>query len=127
VKLRAEFLNADYALFPSQFVNIKCHIDTRKNVVLIPAQAVQRGSDGTFVYKATPDNAVTVQPVKTGTGEGEIVEITDGIKAGDIVVTDGADSLREGTRIETPAAAPSPHPADKQPAPHKHKKKADSE
>ncbi len=129
VKLRAEFPNNDYALFPSQFVNIKCHIDTKQGVVLIPASAVQRGSAGTFVYKTKPDNSVTVQPVKTGISEGDTVEITDGISEGDVVVIDGTDNLREGTKIEIPSATPASKPAaapDEQ-RHHKHKKKTDSE
>ena len=105
VKLKAEFANEDNALFPSQFVNIRCKIDTRHNATLIPVAAVQKGADGSFVYRVKEDSTVTVQPVTIDVKEGENVAITKGIKTGDIVVIDGLDNLREGAKIEVPAPA----------------------
>lgn len=127
VKVRAEFPNKDNALFPSQFVNIKCHTETKKDVIIVPLAAIQQGSDGSFVYLAKPDNTVTVQKVKIDVAQGEKVAIADGVKEGDVVVTDGSDNLREGAKITIPAkeaaAAPSASGDDKKQ--HKHKKRKD--
>jgi len=111
VKLRAEFSNEDNKLFPSQFVNIKCHVETKKNVVLVPLAAIQQGADGSFVYKVKPDDTVTVQPVKIDVTEGEKAAIADGIQEGDVVVTDGSDNLREGAKITVPAKEETSAPA----------------
>jgi multidrug efflux system membrane fusion protein len=131
VKLRAEFANEDNKLFPSQFVNIRCLVETKKDVVIMPAAAVQHGADGTFVYLVRPDSTVTVQKVKIGITEGDNVAVDEGIKADDEVVVDGADGLREGAKIN-PAqpkmadAAPAVDKTDKpdnQKHQHKQKKK----
>jgi multidrug efflux system membrane fusion protein len=116
VKLKAQFSNEDYSLFPNQFVNARLLLETRRDVVLIPASAVQRGSatlqyGGSFVYVARPDNTVTVRPVKPGPAEGETISIEAGLAAGEVVVIDGTDKLREGAKIEVPAAAGTESPA----------------
>lgn len=102
VKLRASFPNEDNKLFPSQFVNIRCLVETKKDVVIMPAAAVLHGSDGTYVYRVGSGDTVTVQPVKIAITEGDNVSVAEGIKAGDQVVVDGTDNLREGTRIIVP-------------------------
>ncbi|MGH8541567.1 MAG: MdtA/MuxA family multidrug efflux RND transporter periplasmic adaptor subunit [Stenotrophobium sp.] len=105
VKLRAEFGNKDLALFPNQFVNARLLIDTLHDVIVIPNAAVQRGTPGTYVYLIKPDNTVTARPVTLGPVDGEQVAITAGLKAGDVVVVDGADKLKDGAKIALPAAA----------------------
>jgi len=122
VKLRALFDNADNALFPNQFVNIHLLIDTQKNQTLAPVAAIQRGSQGTFVFVANPDKTVSMRAVKTGATDSTNIVITHGLKPGDTIVVDGADRLSDGAAIEIPAspkaaiAAPSAAPAG-QPAP----------
>jgi multidrug efflux system membrane fusion protein len=109
VKLRALFPNTDNALFPQQFVNARLLLKTLKTVVVAPQAAVQQGAPGSFVYLVQPDNTVHVQVVKTGVSEGTQVQITDGLKPGDKVVTDGLDRLRDGARIsiaQPPGQAP---------------------
>jgi len=141
IKLRAQFPNEDNALFPSQFINIRCLVETKKDAVIVPAAAIQHGAQGAFVYLAKADNTVKVQPVKTDATEGETVSIAEGIKPGDIVVTDGMDGLRENAKIEiiappvppldakpgaladVPPAASAPEDSGK----HKHKRKKDTE
>jgi multidrug efflux system membrane fusion protein len=100
VKLKAKFANADLALFPNQFVNARMLLDTRKGVVTIPGAALQRGSQGSFVYVVKDDNTVSVRPVKLGPGEGERVAVESGLAAGERVVVDGMDRLREGARVQ---------------------------
>lgn len=100
VRLKAIFANDDNALFPNQFVNARLHVDTRKDALLAPTAAIQRGVPGTFVYVVKEDKTVTVRPVKLGALEGDRVEIIDGLQAGEQVVIDGVDKLREGTKVE---------------------------
>jgi multidrug efflux system membrane fusion protein len=109
VKLKAEFPNKDGLLFPNQFVNARLLVQTVKGAIAIPTSAIQRGAPGTFVYVIKDDNTVTVRPVKTGAVDGELTAITDGIAAGEKLVADGADKLREGAKVEPidRSAAPS--------------------
>ncbi len=102
VKLRALFDNADYKLFPQQFVNAKLLVDTLHNQTVVPVAAVQRGADGSFVFVVTPEKTVTQRNVKTGVQDGDNIQILSGIKPGDTVVVDGADRLRDGQDVEIP-------------------------
>ena len=112
LKLKAQFANADAALFPNQFVNARLKVDTVRGVTVVPAAAIQRGTPGTFVYVVKEDKTVTVQPVQLGPVEGERVVVENGLKPGEQVVVDGADKLREGARVELPAASTKPGKAE---------------
>jgi len=101
VKLKAEFPNTDGSLFANQFVNVRMLVDTRKDMTVVPAAAVQRGAQGMFVYVVKDDSTVTVRPVKLGPTEGPVTAIEAGVQAGERVVVDGVDRLREGAKIET--------------------------
>ena len=119
VKLRALFDNKDSKLFPAQFVNIRLLVDTLHNQTVVPIAAIQRGADGSFVFVVTPDKTVSQRNVKTGVQDGDNVQILSGIKAGDTVVVDGADRLRDGADVEIPnqtakITAPSGGAADAQ-------------
>jgi len=100
VKLKASFANADYALFPNQFVNSKLLVDTRHGVTLIPSAGIQRGSQGTYVYIVNPDNTVSMRLIKVGITQGDSSSIDDGLKPGETIVVDGADKLRDGAKVE---------------------------
>jgi multidrug efflux system membrane fusion protein len=109
VKLKAQFSNEDFALFPNQFVNVRMLLDVKRDAIVIPTSAVQRGARGTFVYVVKADNTVTVRPIKLGPVQGERVAIESGLEAEEMVVVDGSDRLREGAKVELPskdAAAP---------------------
>lgn len=99
VKLRALFPNTGQMLFPNQFVNARLLIDTLRNAVIVPSSAVLNGASGPFVYVVKPDNTVTVRQVKVGPIDGERTSIASGLAAGERVVTDGSDRLREGAKI----------------------------
>jgi len=99
VKLRAQFDNADESLFPNQFVNARLLVDVLKDATVIPTAAVQRGAPGAFVYLVKPDSTVTVQIVKLGPEDNGLVLVQSGLAAGDQVVVDGADKLRDGAKI----------------------------
>jgi multidrug efflux system membrane fusion protein len=106
VKVKARFANADGALFPNQFVNIKLHIDTLKNAVAVPSSAVLRGSQGTIVYVVAEDRTVSIRQVKTGAISGANTAILEGLQVGETVVIDGTDRLREGGRVQLPGDCP---------------------
>ncbi|MFZ0211704.1 MAG: MdtA/MuxA family multidrug efflux RND transporter periplasmic adaptor subunit [Candidatus Acidiferrales bacterium] len=99
-KLKAVFSNQDNALFPNQFVNIHLLVDTEHNVTIIPAAAVQRGPNGTYVYVVNSSNAANVRAVKVGLATGNSIAIDSGLKPGEEVVTDGLDKLTDGSKIE---------------------------
>jgi multidrug efflux system membrane fusion protein len=105
IKLKAQFANADGNLFPNQFVNLRLHLDTRRGATIVPAAAIQRGVQGTFVYVVKEDRTVALRQVKVGTTEGEGVAVDSGISAGEIVVVEGSDRLRDGAKAEIPDAA----------------------
>jgi multidrug efflux system membrane fusion protein len=100
VKLKARFDNTDDTLFPNQFVNVRLHVETRKGVTVIPNAAVQRGSKGPFVFVAEPDNTTAVKQLKLGPVSGDYVAVNEGIKPGELVVTEGTDRLRAGAKLE---------------------------
>lgn len=106
VKLRAVFDNPDQILFPNQFVNIQLLVDTLHDAAIVPVAAIQRGAPGTFVYVVKPDSTVMAQAVTLGPTDNQRVAITKGLEAGQVVVTDGADRLKEGAKV-TVAKAPS--------------------
>jgi multidrug efflux system membrane fusion protein len=108
VKLKGEFANTDGSLFSNQFVNVRMLVDTRKDMTVVPAAAVQRGAQGMFVYVVRDDNTVTVRPVKVGPTEGPVTAIEAGVQPGERVVVDGVDRLREGAKIELALRSPSP-------------------
>jgi membrane fusion protein, multidrug efflux system len=99
VRLKAVFDNRDHALFPSQFVNVQVLADTSRAQLVVPAAALQQGPQGAFVYVVRDGKAV-VRAVSVGVVEGEQASITTGIDAGDVVITNGIDRLREGSAVE---------------------------
>jgi len=113
VKLKAQFPNTDYALFPSQFVNIRMLLDTRHDATVIPSAAIQRGAKSLFVYVVKQDNTVTVREIKAGPVEGDVTTVESGVSAGETVVVDGIDRLREGAKVEPVMRGGADDPANK--------------
>ena len=105
IKLKAQFPNEDGSLFANQFVNVRLQLDTLRGATLVPAAAVQRGAQGTFVYVLKDDRTVSLRLVKTGVSEGETVAIESGLAPGEIVVVEGSDRLRDGAKAEVPDPA----------------------
>jgi membrane fusion protein, multidrug efflux system len=105
VRIKAIFANKDHLLFPAQFVNVQLLADTRRNQVVVPAVAVQHGPQSTFVYTIKDGKAV-VRPVTVGLVDGDRATIASGLDAGEQVITDSTDRLRDGSPIEirTPGA-----------------------
>lgn len=100
VRLKALFTNEDSALFPNQFVNARLLMDTLRGVTVVPSATVQRSPKGPFVYLVKEDQTVTVRWVKLGPSEGDNVSVEEGITPGDLVVLEGAEKLKEGSRVE---------------------------
>lgn len=100
VKLKAIFPNKDNELFPNQFVNVRLLLETKRDAIVVPAAAIQRGAQGTFVYMVKPDRTVTVRPVVVGVPNGNDISIDSGLVAGEQVVVEGAERLREGSKVE---------------------------
>jgi multidrug efflux system membrane fusion protein len=109
VKLRAQFANDDQALFPNQFVNVSLRVQRLAGVVTVGEAAIQRGTPGTFVYVVGEGGKVAVRRVTLGASDGGRVQVSQGLQAGERVVADGADKLRDGAAVEVvegPGAAP---------------------
>lgn len=110
-RARALFDNEDNSLWPGQFVNVRMQLRTIAGGVVIPTQAVMRGPDGEYVYIVKPDSTVAMQTVKSGVEVGDSqVQITEGLKGGERVVSEGQFRLKPGAKVtalkpgETPAA-----------------------
>jgi membrane fusion protein, multidrug efflux system len=116
VKLKAQFANSEAKLFPNQFVNVRMVVDTLRGVVVVPSAAVQRNDKGNVVYVVKDDSTVAVRPVQTGPTEGVNIAVTSGLQAGERVIVDGVDRIREGAKVEVTApsgGARTPRNADK--------------
>ncbi|GLR00088.1 efflux RND transporter periplasmic adaptor subunit [Dyella mobilis] len=110
-KLRAEFTNPDKRLWQGQFVNVQLRVRTVDGGLVIPAQAVQRGPDGDFVYKLQPDQTVAMQPVTVAGEVGDShVMVSKGLADGDQVVTEGQFRLKPGSKVKAlkPGEVPPP-------------------
>lgn len=101
VRLKAVFDNEDGSLFPNQFVNARLHVDTKRDAVVVPTAAVQRGPTSTFVYVVQPDDTVELRNVTVSLTEGSRTAVESGLTPGEIVVTEGLDKLQPKTRITT--------------------------
>lgn len=99
MRLKATFANPQRVLWPNQFVKARLLVSTRKGALVTAATAVQRGPDGTFVYVVGPDDTVQARKVEVDLTQGDIVSISKGLQAGEVVVTDGAAALRPGAKI----------------------------
>ncbi|WP_449465578.1 efflux RND transporter periplasmic adaptor subunit [Stenotrophomonas humi] len=115
-RLRAEFPNAESALWPGQFVNVRMQLNELPNAVVVPAEAVQRSSSSDFVYLIKPDSTVTLRDVvQGGQVDDSHVVISKGLQPGDKVVTEGQFRLKEGSKVTqlAPGQAP-PAPTEEQ-------------
>lgn len=99
VKLKAVFANADEALWPGQFVNVRLQLDVRQNVPAVPSAAVQRGPHGLYVFVVQQDSTVKLQPVEVTQDDGKLAVLSSGLQGGETVVTAGQSRLANGTRV----------------------------
>ncbi len=100
VKLKAVFPNRNNELFPNQFVNARLLVEVKPGALIVPAAAIQRGPQGTYVYAVKPDGTVELRKIDVGIIQEGDASITAGLSANDLVVVDGADRLRDGVKVE---------------------------
>jgi membrane fusion protein, multidrug efflux system len=105
LKLRGLFDNNAAELFPNQFVNVRLLLDTAHDQLIVPAAAIQNGASGSYVYVVDADRKANMRLVTSGSVDGDRVAITKGLEAGDTVVIDGADQLRDGAVVLIPDAS----------------------
>jgi membrane fusion protein, multidrug efflux system len=108
IKLRANFPNPKDTLWPGEFVNARVLLRDEQNALTVPSAAVQRGANGLFTYVIKPDNTVEMRPIKVSVDNTKIAVITQGVNAGDKVVTNGQYRLEPGVHVQirTSDAAP---------------------
>lgn len=121
IRLKADFPNREGKLFPNQFVNVRMVVDVRKGAIVVPTAAIQGGNQGPVVYVVREDGTVALRAVKPGPAEGNDTAIESGLAAGDRVIVDGVDRIREGAKVEVTqqdgapvgaAAAPAAQPRE---------------
>src|SRR5258708_5434240 len=110
LKLKAEFPNANFQLWPGQFVNVRLKVDTLSNATVVPTSAVQRGPAGAFSYVIGDGDIVTAKPVVVTQQNETDAVIASGLSPSDRVVTTGFANLSDGAKViigreeQTPAA-----------------------
>jgi len=103
VMAKARFNNAGSSLFPSQFVNIRLELRTIKDAVVVPVTALRHGASGDYVYVLQDGQTAALRPVTRGIATVDKVQIAGGLQAGEQVITEGADRLKDGARVTLPS------------------------
>jgi multidrug efflux system membrane fusion protein len=99
IKLKAEFANADKALWPGQFVDVVLTLTQQDNAVVAPAAAIQNGPNGQYVFVVKPDRTVELRSIRIARSEGDIAVMSSGLQPGETVVTVGQLRLAPGTKV----------------------------
>jgi membrane fusion protein, multidrug efflux system len=109
IRLKATFPNANLALWPGQFVNVRLLVETRKGGLVVPSSVVQRGPQGAFAFVIKADSTVEMRPIQVGQIDAGRALIDKGLQEGESVVVDGQYKLQVGSTVaispETPATA----------------------
>lgn len=107
VRAKARFENADSKLFPSQFVNLRLQVRTIEDAVVVPVNALRHGANGDFVFVLNEqERTVSMRPVKRGQATVDRVQVSEGLKPGERVITEGADRLKDGAKVTLPGDRP---------------------
>jgi multidrug efflux system membrane fusion protein len=97
---KATFANAEEALWPGQFVNVRLELEIRRDVLALPVRAVQQGPDGPFVFVVGEGRRIEKRPIKTGLMSKTTAIVDAGLQPGEMVVTDGQYRIQHGTVVE---------------------------
>lgn len=125
VKAKARFANAALALFPGQFVNVRLQLATIDNAVVVPVTALRHSNDGDYVYVLNAaERTVSLRTVQRGQATADSIQIAAGLKAGEQVITEGADRLKDGASVTLPGAA---KPVNGASAPRRHRRASQAE
>lgn len=108
IRLKAAYANQDLGLWPGQFVNVELLLAIRENALVTPTQAIQSGQVGDYVFVVKPDQTVEVRKVRPGFALDGLSVIEDGLKPGELVVTDGQLRLAHGSRVTVKEQAGQP-------------------
>jgi membrane fusion protein, multidrug efflux system len=100
INYKAKFDNADGALWPGQFVDVRIQLAIRRNVIAVPVTAVQYGPDGPYVFVIGGDHVAHKRPIKVGVVNKTTAIIDDGVQPGEQVVTDGQYRIQAGSKVE---------------------------
>jgi multidrug efflux system membrane fusion protein len=106
IKLKALFGNEGRVLWPGQFVTVRVLVETIKQATVVHTSAIERGENGTYVFRLRPDDTVEVQPVKLGPAAEQSTVVFDGLSVGDRIVIDGQYRLKPGVRVDPHAPTP---------------------
>jgi len=104
IRLKATFANTERRLWPGQFVNVAMTLAVENDALVIPAQALQTGQQGPFVFVVKPDQTVDTRRVAVARTQGSETILTSGVEAGESVVTDGQPRLVQGAKVEVRTA-----------------------
>jgi multidrug efflux system membrane fusion protein len=104
ILLKATFPNENNALWPGQFVNVTLTLSELTNAIVVPSQAVQVGQNGQFIYVVQSDQTVEMRPVQTGIAFKNETVVQSGLKAGEMVVTDGQLRLAPKMKVTVKSA-----------------------
>jgi multidrug efflux system membrane fusion protein len=99
IRCKAVFPNEDNALFPNQFVNARLLVETKRDATIVPASAIQRSVQATFVYVVKDDSTIEVRNIELGPSEGDDVSIDSGLAPGEVVVIEGVDRVQRGMKV----------------------------
>jgi len=100
IRLKATFTNKDEALWPGQYVDVVLTLGEREDAIVAPAEAVQRGQNGDFVFVVKADHTVESRPVKVSRSDARDAVIDKGLSEGETVVTDGQLRLQQGSKVQ---------------------------
>jgi multidrug efflux system membrane fusion protein len=110
IHLKAQFTNGDHALWPGAFVSVKVVTGIRMNAVTVPAQTVQQGPNGPYVYVIGADNRVEQRTVSLSQSDGTLAVIATGLAAGERIVLTGQYGVSAGSMVAVQAAPPAASP-----------------
>ena len=116
VRLKAQFANEKLSLYPNQFVNARVLVAELPDALTIPTAAVQLGSRGSYVYVIDKENIAHVRTITPGIATNSLTVVDEGLQAGETVVVDGLDRLRDGLRVKIAATVETPQAEDIRPA-----------
>lgn len=116
VRLKAQFANEKLTLYPNQFVNARVLVAELPDALTIPTAAVQLGSRGSYVYVIDKENIAHVRTITPGIATNSLTVVDEGLQAGETVVVDGLDRLRDGLRVKIAATVETPQAEDIRPA-----------
>ena len=108
LRLKAVLPNADRKLWPNQFVKARLRVSVRKDALVMPASAVQRGPDGSFAWVVQQDQTAVSKPLQLDRQQGDVALIAQGLQQGEVVITDGVSGLKPGSKVQVQKAGQKP-------------------